>query len=237
MKTKTFLLVIFSLTLSFSSFAQNSGKKYYITGQVLDMNNKPVSGATVLIDNKSTDVSTDENGMYKVKVKADAVLISIFNLASGVVNAEINGRTVINFKLDNVLVLPPTNAVKQENTDNEVVNIGYGTAPKKDLTSSVGTVDGKKNKYATYQNVYELIRGEVPGVEVNGTRIRIRGLGTINGLSDPLVLVNNVEVSIESFGSIDPRMVKSINILKGSDASIYGSRGGNGVILITMISK
>ena len=235
MKTKTFLLVIFSLTLSFSSFAQNSGKKYYITGQVLDVNDKPVFGATVLIDNKSTDVSTDENGMYKVKVKANAVLISIFNLASGVVNAEINGRTVINFKLDKGLA--PTNAVKQENTDTEEVNIGYGTAQKKDLTSSVGTVDGKKNKYALYQNVYELIRGEVAGVEVNGNKIRIRGLSTINGTSDPLVLVNNVEVSIESIESIDPRMVKSINILKGSDASIYGSRGGNGVLLITLIGK
>jgi len=235
MKTKTFLLVIFSLTLSFSSFAQNSGKKYYITGQVLDVNNKPVFGAAVLIDNKSTDVSTDENGMYKVKVKANAVLISIFNLSSGVVNEEIKGRTVINFKLDNAL--PAANAVKQENTDNEEVNIGYGTAAKKDLTSSIGTVDGKKNKYALYQNVYELIRGEVAGVEVNGTKIRIRGLSTINGTSDPLVLVNNVEVSIESIQSIDPRMVKSINILKGSDASIYGSRGGNGVILITMIGK
>ncbi len=235
MKTKTFLLVIFSLTLSFSSFAQNSGKKYYITGQVLDVNDKPVFGATVLIDNKSTDVSTDENGMYKVKVKANAVLISIFNLSSGVVNAEINGRTVINFKLDKGLA--PTNAVKQENTDTEEVNIGYGTAQKKDLTSSVGTVDGKKNKYALYQNVYELIRGEVAGVEVNGNKIRIRGLSTINGTSDPLVLVNNVEVSIESIQSIDPRMVKSINILKGSDASIYGSRGGNGVLLITLLGK
>jgi TonB-dependent SusC/RagA subfamily outer membrane receptor len=173
--------------------------------------------------------------MYKVKVKANAVLISIFNLSSGVVNEEIKGRTVINFKLDNAL--PAANAVKQENTDNEEVNIGYGTAAKKDLTSSVGTVDGKKNKYALYQNVYELIRGEVAGVEVNGTKIRIRGLSTINGTSDPLVLVNNVEVSIESIGAIDPRMVKSINILKGSDASIYGSRGGNGVILITMIGK
>jgi len=235
MQTKTFLLVIFSLTLSFSSFAQNSGKKYYITGQVLDVNNKPVSGAAVLIDNKSTDVSTDENGMYKVKVKADAVLISIFNLASGVVNEEIKGRTVINFKLDNAL--PAANAVKQENTDNEEVNIGYGSAAKKDLPSNIGTVDGKKNKYATYQNVYELIRGEVPGVDVNGTKIRIRGLGTINGSSDPLVLINSVEVSIDSLVSIDPRMVKSISILKGSDASIYGSRGANGVILITMIGK
>lgn len=235
MKTKTFLLVIFSLTLSFSSFAQNSGKKYYITGQVLDVNNKPVFGASVLIDNKSTDVSTDENGMYKVKVKANAVLISIFNLSSGVVNAEINGRTVINFKLDNGL--PPANTVKQENTDTEEVNIGYGTAKKKDLTTNVGTVDGKKNRYATYQNVFELIRGEVPGVDVNGNKIRVRGVGTINGSSNPLILVNNVEISIESLEAIDPRMVKSINVLKGSDASIYGSRGGNGVLLITMISK
>ncbi|WP_049776949.1 TonB-dependent receptor plug domain-containing protein [Paludibacter propionicigenes] len=105
------------------------------------------------------------------------------------------------------------------------------------MATNVATVDGKKNKYASYQNVYELIRGEVPGVEVNGTKVRIRGLGTINGLSDPLVLVNNVEVSIESFGSIDPRMVKSINILKSPDASIYGAKAANGVILIKLLEK
>lgn len=234
MKTKAFILMIVVLTLSVSSFAQKSGQKYYITGQVLDVNNKPLSGIMLLIDNKSTDVTTDDKGMYKIKVKADAVTISIFNLSSGVMNEEINGRTVINFKLNGLI--SHQEMEKQENPENEVVNIGYGVAQKKDISSNIGTINGQKNKYAIYQNVYEMIKGEVPSVDVDVVykKIRIRGIGTLNGPSDPLVLVNGVSASLET---IDPRMVKSISILKGSDASIYGSEGANGVILITLIGK
>lgn len=232
MKTKKIILVIFILTLTLSSFAQKSGKKYYITGQVLDFSNNPVSGASVLIDNKSTDVTTDDNGMYKVKVKADAVTLSIFNLSSGVTNEQINGRIVINFKLNKVII--PEKAVKQENTDNEVVNIGYGTAQKKNMASNVGTIDAQKNRYSMYESVYEMLQGEVPGVQVVGKNVRIRGIGTMNGSSEPLVLVNGIESPLEM---VNPRMVKSISILKGSDASIYGSKGANGVILITLIGK
>jgi TonB-dependent SusC/RagA subfamily outer membrane receptor len=223
------------ITSSVSSFAQKSGKKYYITGQVLDINNKPVSGAMVLIDNKSSGVITDDKGMYKVKIKSDAAIISILNLSSGLMNEEINGRIVINFKLNNVI--PQEETVKQENPDDEVVNIGYGYARKKDLTSSVGNINGQNTKYASYQNVYEMIQGEIPGVLVTGKKITIRGIATINGSSDPLVLVNSVEIDSNTLDTIDPRLVKSINILKGTAAAIYGSRGANGVILITLIGK
>lgn len=235
MKSTILLLSIFMITSSVSSFAQKSGKKYYITGQVLDINNKPVSGAMVLIDNKSSDVTTDDKGMYKVKIKADAAIISILNLSSGLMNEEINGRIVINFKLNNVI--PQEETVKQENPDDEVVNIGYGYARKKDLTSSVGNINGQNTKYASYQNVYEMIQGEIPGVLVTGKKITIRGIATINGSSDPLVLVNSVEIDSNTLDTIDPRLVKSINILKGTAAAIYGSRGANGVILITLIGK
>jgi TonB-dependent SusC/RagA subfamily outer membrane receptor len=235
MKSTILLLSIFMITSSVSSFAQKSGKKYYITGQVLDINNKPVSGAMVLIDNKSSGVITDDKGMYKVKIKADAAIISILNLSSGLMNEEINGRIVINFKLNNVI--PQEETVKQENPDDEVVNIGYGYARKKDLTSSVGNINGQNTKYASYQNVYEMIQGEIPGVLVTGKKITIRGIATINGSSDPLVLVNSVEIDSNTLDTIDPRLVKSINILKGTAAAIYGSRGANGVILITLIGK
>jgi TonB-dependent SusC/RagA subfamily outer membrane receptor len=235
MKSTILLLSIFMITSSVSSFAQKSGKKYYITGQVLDINNKPVSGAMVLIDNKSSGVITDDKGMYKVKIKADAAIISILNLSSGLMNEEINGRIVINFKLNNVI--PQEETVKQENPDNEVVNIGYGYARKKDLATSVGNINGQNTKYASYQNVYEMIQGEIPGVLVTGKKITIRGIATINGSSDPLVLVNSVEIDSNTLDTIDPRLVKSINILKGTAAAIYGSRGANGVILITLIGK
>jgi TonB-dependent starch-binding outer membrane protein SusC len=238
MRSTILLLSIFIITSSVSSFAQKSGKKYYITGQVLDINNKPVSGAMVFIDNKSSDVITDDNGMYKVKIKSDAAIISILNFSRGLMNEVINGRIVINFKLNNVISQEET--VEQENPDNEVVNIGYGYARKKDLATSVGSINGQNTKYASYQNVYEIIKAEIPGVQVVGKKIIIRGIGTINASSDPLVLVDGIEMLLNDNNTldvIDPRLVKSIDILKGSDAAIYGSKAANGVILITLIGR
>jgi iron complex outermembrane receptor protein len=238
MKSTILLLSIFIIVSSVSSFAQKSGKKYFITGQVLDINNKPISGAMVFIDNKSSDVITDNNGMYKVKIKADAAIISILNLSGGLMKEAINGRLVINFKLNNVI--PQVETVKQENPDNEVVNIGYGYARKKDMATSVGNINGQNTKYASYQNVYQMIQGEVPGVQVVGKKITIRGIATINASSDPMVLVDGIEMLLNDNNTldvIDPRLVKSISILKGTDAAIYGSRGANGVILITLMGR
>jgi hypothetical protein len=235
MKSKILFLTILILSLSVNSFALKSGKKYGITGQVLDINDKPVSGAMVFIDNKRSDVITNDKGMYKVKIKADAVLISILNLSGGLINEEINGRTVINFKLNDVM--PTKEIVRQENPENEVVNIGYGSSQKKDMASSVSNIDGQNKKFSSYQNVFEMIKGEVPGVQVVGNKITIRGIGTINGSTDPLVLVDGVEIPLEGLGAIVPRTVRSINILNSSDASIYGSKAANGVILITLMGK
>lgn len=231
MKTKILVLFILILPLSISSFAQKAGKKYYITGQVVDMNNKPVSGSMVLVDNKSTNVITDNNGMYKVRVKADAAVISIVALSNGLLSEDINGRTVINFKLDNAMLEEET--VQQENTDNEAVDIGYGTVKKKHLTSSYKKIKGE-NRYANYQNIYEMIKAEVPGVMVVGDRITVRDIATINSSISPLIIVNGVEVYDLQ---IPPSQVKSINFLRGPDAAIYGSRGANGVILITLIGR
>lgn len=235
MKRKILVLTILLLSLSVSSFALNSGKKYYLTGQVLDVNNKPVSGAMVLIDNKSSDVVTDDKGMYKVRVNADAAQISVLNLSGALMKEEINGRTVINFSLSEAM--PPKEMVMQENPDNEVVNIGYGSVQKKDLASSVGNIDGQNKKFASYHSIFDVIKGEVPGVQVAGNSITIRGIGTVNASSDPLILVDGVEVKVELLGAIVPQTVRSISILTGSDASIYGSKAANGVIMITLMGK
>lgn len=234
MKNKLLYLTLL-LFLAVSTFALQSGKKHFISGQVLDINNQPVFGAMVFVDNKKTDVITDVKGEYKVKIKEDATLLSILNLSGGLINEKINGRTVINFRLNDVA--PPQEVVPKENPENEVVNIGYGSAQKKDMASSVVNLDGQNKKYASYQNVFDMIKGEIPGVQVSGNKITIRGIGTIYGSSDPLVLVNGVEVSMDGLGAIVPRTIQSINVLNSSDASIYGSRGANGVILITLIGK
>ena len=80
-----------------------------------------------------------------------------------------------------------------------------------------------------------MIRGKVPGVSVVGNSIVIRGVNSVNASSDPLLIVDGVTVS--SIDNISPSMVKSISVLKGPDAAIYGSRGANGVLLITLVGS
>jgi TonB-dependent SusC/RagA subfamily outer membrane receptor len=84
----------------------------------------------------------------------------------------------------------------------------------------------------THQNIYEMIRGEIPGVQVTGKSIMIQGPSSINLSTEPLIVVDGVPTA--SIDDISPQMVKSIEVLKGAAASIYGSRGANGVILINM---
>jgi hypothetical protein len=223
-----FLLTILILTLSVSTFALKSGKKYYITGQVLDVNDQPVSGAMVFVDNKKSDAITDDKGAYKVKVKADAVKISIFKLSCDLLNEEINGRCVINFKFNNELLHEET--VKQKNTVDEVVNIGYGSAQSKNLVNTVLNINGQEKKYELYQTVFDMIK-ELPGIWVVDEQIRIRGASNL------MILVDGIETSLQGLQAIVPRLVKSISVLNSSDAAIYGSKGGCGVILITMMGN
>ena len=116
----------------------------------------------------------------------------------------------------------------------EAIDMGYGTVKKKTLTGSVEKIDGTQSKYASYNTVYEMLRGAVPGVVVNGTSIMIRGASTVNSGTEPMFVVDGVPVN--TIDNIQPQMVKSIQVLKGSSAAIYGLRGSNGVIIITLLS-
>ena len=115
----------------------------------------------------------------------------------------------------------------------EVVDIGYGKAARGDLTSSVSSVPIDENTSHTYRDIYEMIQGKCSGVQVEGKRVIIRGIGTIYAGTDPLFIVDGSAVS--SIDWINPYDVKSIDVLKDAGAtSIYGSRGANGVIIINL---
>jgi TonB-dependent SusC/RagA subfamily outer membrane receptor len=176
----------------------------------------------------NTHVSNDDKGLYKVRVKPDAITIAVFKPANGQQDEEIKGRTVINFKLISGTSVHKSEV--QEKPENEKVNIGYGYASKKDLTTSGSKIDVQNNKNAAYQTIYEMLQRD-PSVQVSGNKIVIRGVNSINS-TDPLFVVDGIVVT--SIDDISPNMVKSIEILKGSEASIYGSRGANGVIMITL---
>lgn len=231
MKVKIFFCILLSgLSIAVLS-GQTGGKKITITGVVLDENQKPVSGAMIFIDKQRTNVTTNGNGFYKIKVKPLAKTISVFVPAGGLTTADIAGRASINFSVKKA---DPNSQNKVQNPVNEEnINVGYGSVKKKDLTTQVGKIDGTNKKYASYQNIYEMIRGEIPGVQVVGKSITIQGPSSINLSTEPLYVVNGMTVN--SIDDISPRDVKTIEVLKGASASIYGSRGANGVILIYLI--
>lgn len=117
------------------------------------------------------------------------------------------------------------------NPDDDDVNIGYQRIKRKDSTSATGTV--KVERGSGYTNIYEYLEGRVAGVEVNGTQIRIRGDRSILGNNEPLILVDGMVTDDISY--ISPDQVERIDVLKdAASAAIYGSRGANGVILITL---
>ena len=116
-----------------------------------------------------------------------------------------------------------------EKTD-DTVNIGYGTTTKDALTASVGQLKSD-NSTVTYSNMYEYLEGRIPGVTVVGDKIRIRETGPLNEGGEPLLIVDGIEVN--DLNSINPNDVESVEVLKDASASIYGVRGGNGVVLIT----
>ncbi len=116
--------------------------------------------------------------------------------------------------------------------DDDEVNVGYGTVKKRDLSHPVSSLQVKGDEVRTYRDMYEYLEGRVAGVMVTtGKRIIIRGVNTVNGSSDPLIIVDGAEC--QDLSTINPNDVKSVDILKDSAAAIYGVRGANGVIVIT----
>lgn len=127
----------------------------------------------------------------------------------------------------------PVNRQSTVYDGDEQINIGYGSVARKDLMGAVSKIDMDKEK-AVYSNIYDYLRGTVAGLQVGpGNTITIRGIHSLNGSNEPLILVDGMEVS--DLSSIAPETVKSVEILKDAVyTAAYGSRGANGVILIKL---
>jgi TonB-dependent SusC/RagA subfamily outer membrane receptor len=234
MKTVNYLVAGFlflAIMSAVPSYGQMKLKKITITGYVVDVNHYPVINAIIVINNNETGVVTDERGFYKVKVKPYATSIGIISYTHGILEDSINGRTRINFAFPNSIL--KQNIIRNYSPKKEEINVGYGTVEKKNLTTPVSKTDGANGRYASYNSIYDMLQGTVPGVLVNKGSIFIRGITSLNLSNEPLFVVDGVPVS--SIAEIPPQMVKSIEVLKGSSAAIYGSRGANGVILFELI--
>ena len=199
-----------------------------VTGTVVSEGD-PLPGVSVLIKGTHNGTVTDIDGHYSIKAPSDGILVfSFIGLKSQ--EQKINGRTVINVDLQ---------------TDSEVLDevmvVAYATAKKYSFTGAASTVKGDEIARMQTSNVSRALEGTVPGLQASaasgqpGTdaEIRIRGIGSINASSAPLYVVDGLPFD-GSINSINPEDIASITVLKdAASAALYGSRGANGVIIIT----
>ena len=217
------------LLLTLLSFSLIALAQQKVTGKVKDSSGEPVIGASVVVKGNNTmGTITDFDGNFMLDVPAKSVLVISY---IGYVTQEV--PTAGKNSLEIVLK-------EDTKTLDEVVVIGYGTQRKGDVTSSVASVKADNFVKGAVKDVGQLIQGKVAGLAItnpNGdptgsTQIRLRGTNTIGGANTaPLVLIDGIPGEL---GTVAPEDVESVDVLKdGSAAAIYGTRGTNGVILIT----
>lgn len=207
------------------AFAQNISVK----GHVTDENNSPVVGASVIVKGTKVGVTTDVKGDFTISAAKGATLVisAINYLPKEIKVAGEAAVTVVLSTSDKAL--------------GEVIVIGYGTQRKKDVTTSIATIAGDKLNEVPGVDISRALQGRIAGVQMaqtstkpgTGMQIRIRGTRSLNASNDPLIVLDGVPFP-GYLNDISPSEIKSIDILKDASATaIYGSRGANGVILVT----
>ena len=233
MKAKLLISILLLISVSANiSMAQQKGRKL-ISGVVVDAVQHPVAGAIILVDLKKTQVVTDENGFYKIRVKPGAKVLSVVPHSLEVKSDSIGNQDVINFKLEGIDLSSQSRQL--EGKPSESIDVGLRSVDSRKGALSVtksDVIDVSKTDNNMYQNIYQMIQGKVSGVDVSGTKIRIRGQNSFFSGNDPIFVVDGVPVN--SIESIMPNTVQSITLLKGTATTMYGSSGSNGVIVITL---
>lgn len=200
-----------------------------IKGVINDEQGETIIGASVIIKGEDTGTTSDMDGRFTLEAPEGAILV-ISYIGYHTQEVKVRKRSLLRIVLkeDNQLL-------------DEVVVVGYGTVKKSDLTGAVSGVSNRQYKNQPVQRVENILQGRTPGVEVTATsgmpgasmKVRVRGTTSINKSSDPLYVIDGI-ISSSGLDGINPSDIQSMEILKdASSTAIYGSRGSNGVILIT----
>lgn len=228
------IMVLLLTALSFSSLAQNKR----ITGKVTSSDKQPISGVSIQIKGSNAATTSADNGSFSISVPATGTIILVFS-SVGYETKEIT--TAGDGPLDVQLKADARNLA-------DVVVVGYGTQRKADLTGSVSSLRGDKLREMPVVSVEQAMSGRMPGVQVQqtsgqpgaGISIRIRGVSSIAGGNEPLYVIDglpqfNDDVrGVNGLATINPSDIESIEVLKDAAATaIYGSRGANGVVMVT----
>ena len=226
MNLKTKLILMLLMIFNISLFAQGG---YTLSGTVLDGGKMPIPGANVVIANSSKGASTDIDGKFKLEVKRGDVLQFSY------IGFNMQSITISNQKTLTVVLVDSANEL------DEIVVVGYGTRKKSHLTGSISKIGGDDVAAVQAARVDDALAGKLSGVRIQNQsgepgaapKIQIRAASSISGNSDPLIVVDGFPIS-GTLASVNPNDIESIEVLKDAASSaIYGSRGANGVVLIT----
>lgn len=227
-KRNLYATLLFGLTLllTVGAWGQEVSRNIQITGQVRDNENSPLIGVTIVEVGTINGVTTDLNGNYELKVASNATLRYSF-IGFKATTRKVSESSVINVKLE-----PEVSGL------DEIVVVGYGTQRKQDLTGAVAVVDMKEAQKLKSGSISEMLQGQVAGVSIQSSgdpgsmgRINIRGIGSFSSVG-PLYVVDGLIVN--DVNHLNPTDIESMQVLKdASSTAIYGSRGANGVIIVT----
>jgi TonB-dependent starch-binding outer membrane protein SusC len=224
---RLFLLSALMITLLSNARAQRE-----VTGRVTDSRDgTALAGASVTVKNKSTGTSTDQDGRFKIEAAATDILIFT---SIGFADQELRASSAT---INVVLQFADRGNLR------EVIITGYTVQSRREATASVGKVSGAEVKFQPIASFDQLLQGKTPGVLIQSqsgqpgaaaSNITIRGKGSVLASTQPLFIVDGIQVTGADFQSINPADIESYNILKDAVAtSQYGSRGANGVIVVT----
>lgn len=222
------LLLLFTLSINFMiCYSQRS-----ITGVVTDAQaNSPLQGVNVTINGAGNGVSTDAAGRYSIEAPANSILsFSRVGYTSQTVNT--GSSTQVNVTL----------SIAQQNLQEVVVSTGYTSQTRRQATSSIAKVSGDEVKSQPLGSFEQLLQGKAPGILIqsqsgqpgSAATVTIRGKGSVLGTTEPLYILDGVQITAADFQSINPSDIETYNVLKDAMGTAqYGSRGANGVIVIT----
>src|SRR5210317_1136092 len=217
------LLVLLSLSFSFA-------QERAVSGNVVDQDNVPLPGVSVVVVGTTRGTQTDFDGNYSIRVNSNETLRFTY-IGQRTLDRPVGTSVVINVQME-----------EDTETLEEVVVTGYRTTTKEKSSIASQTITAKTIENRPNANVIQTLSGQVAGLDIStnsgqpgaAPTVRLRGVNSINGNTSPLFIIDGTPVDEDNFRSINPQDIESISVLKDAGATaIYGNRGANGVVVIT----
>jgi TonB-linked SusC/RagA family outer membrane protein len=223
---KNFAIILLFLVSSFTINAQN----FSVSGSVTDENGKALEGATVMEKNAKNSTMTTAGGNFRLNVTSGKAVLVISFIGHELQEVSVNNKTQLSVSLKSI-------------TDNmtDVVVIGYATVKKKDVTGAVSGINQNDIRSRPVTNALQAMQGKVAGVDITSNErpgqvgaINIRGVRSITASNSPLFVVDGIPLTTGGIEYINPNDIETIDVLKDASATaIYGSRGANGVVIVS----